>query len=218
MPYYEVTGRDCCVDGFERLRADYESILLAYPDRDSTADSILAELVADLDSVMRREGFAFDKARSALALWFADGGAAWIAAELASLEWPADDLDDESGLALAFRLYLAERPGWRVSYEIVTPESAAEGDAAERGFIEPGEWRTELGESLKSDSLFDMGLRAALDLCQPAEDCGNGRDLSEADSRLDYRTGSEERRTLHAPGNITDSSFRRVKRLLGLRP
>lgn len=100
---------------------------------------------------------------------------------------------------------------WRVTYEIVTPESAEYGDAEERGFILPGGWR----EPATSGESVDMGLREALQLCYPQEDCG--RWLAEADGREDYRTGAIETRALHPPGTITESSYRRLCALTGVR-
>lgn len=102
---YSVTGRDCCAEGFERLRSQAEFILLAYPGRDSTADSILAELEADLDSVMRPDGFDYEAAERALREWFAEGGAEWIRGSLAGLEWPSEE---EEPAGLFFGIYVTE--------------------------------------------------------------------------------------------------------------
>lgn len=93
-----------------------------------------------------------------------------------------------------------------VTYEIITPESAEHGDAAERGYVAPGEWR--------DDDPQPMSLREALQLCYPQEDSGSW--FSECDGREDYRTGAWERRSLHPPRNITASSYGRLVRLLGL--
>lgn len=95
---------------------------------------------------------------------------------------------------------------WRVTYEIVTPESAMGGDAAERGFVWPGGWH--------DPDCCEMDLRAALDLCSPQED--SGRWLSEADGWTDYRTGAIETRSLHPSGPITESSYRRLCALVGV--
>ena len=37
---------------------------------------------------------------------------------------------------------------FRVTYEIVTPESAEYGEAEETGFVMPGEWRTDIETAL----------------------------------------------------------------------
>ncbi|MCQ4158746.1 hypothetical protein NON00_02240 [Roseomonas sp. GC11] len=97
-----------------------------------------------------------------------------------------------------------------VTYEIVTPESAEEGDAAERGFVLPGEWR----QSANEIGDVRMSLRDAMRLAYPQEDCGNW--WAEADGRTDYETGAVETRCIHPPRNITAASYARVSRLLGL--
>lgn len=96
---------------------------------------------------------------------------------------------------------------FRVTYEVVTPESAEHGDAESRGYVQPGEWRT--------DDAGDAGmtLREAKRLAHPQEDCG--RWWCEVDGRTDYRTGAVETRSIHPPANITASSYARVARVLG---
>jgi hypothetical protein len=107
-------------------------------------------------------------------------------------------------------------PGFRVTYEVVTPESAERGDVEERGFVIPGEWKTPIEEALREkDISFDMELRDALRLCSPDEDCGAW--FAESDGREDYRTGDIETRSLHPPRNITGASYGRLRRLLGIR-
>lgn len=96
------------------------------------------------------------------------------------------------------------RPMFRVTYEIITPESAENGDADERGFVAPGEWR--------GAEPVDMTLREAMRLAYPQEDCGGW--FAEVDGRQNYRTGAEERRSIHPPRNITPSSYDRLCRLL----
>lgn len=102
---------------------------------------------------------------------------------------------------------------FRVTYEVVTPESAEHGDAAERGFIAPGGWRTSAG-----NPEIELGLREAIELVAAGvmEDCGQW--FTEADGRLNYETGASERRSLHAPDNITAASYARLARLLVWRP
>lgn len=100
---------------------------------------------------------------------------------------------------------------FRVTYDIVTPESAEHGDSAESGFVLPGGWKEPAG----SPEPVSMTLREAAELCYPQEDSGHW--LSEADGRVDYATGAEERRSLHPPDNITGASYGRLKRLLGVR-
>ena len=95
---------------------------------------------------------------------------------------------------------------FRVSYEVVTPESAEHGDAESRGYVTPGEWRTDdAGEA-------DMTLREAMRLAFPQEDAG--RWWQEVDGRQNYTTGAVESRAINPPANITKASYARVTRLL----
>ena len=101
---------------------------------------------------------------------------------------------------------------FRVTYEIVTPESAEIGDVAEHGFITPGDWQSPIEEALKEPlDTYNVTLREAMRLAYPQEDCG--RWWLECDGRLDYRTGAVETRAIHPPHNITPSSYARVSRI-----
>ena len=103
---------------------------------------------------------------------------------------------------------------FRVTYEIVTPESAEHGDAEERGFILPGEWRVSAEEAMAGESV-NMGLREAMQLCYPQEDSGSW--FTECDGRQDYRTGAYETRSIHPPEKITAASYDRLRRLFGVK-
>ncbi len=98
--------------------------------------------------------------------------------------------------------------GWRVTFDIVTPESAENGGVASAGFVEPGGWHYVVG--FESDD--GMTLREALSICCPHEDCGSW--FTETDARENYQTGARETRSLHPPRGITGASYARVARLL----
>jgi hypothetical protein len=100
------------------------------------------------------------------------------------------------------------RPRFRVTYDIVTPESAENGEAAENGFISDYGLRYETAPPC-------MTLREALRLVSPSYDCG--RWFDEPEHNTDYRTGAVESRALHPPKNITPASYRRLARLLRVR-
>ena len=85
------------------------------------------------------------------------------------------------------------KPQFRVTYEIVTHESAENGEAEDSGFITPGEWRY----AAMADGV-DLTLREALNIVCPQENCG--RWWNESDARIDYRSGAHETRALHPPG------------------
>ena len=91
-----------------------------------------------------------------------------------------------------------------VTYEIVTPESAEHGDAAERGYCAPGGWHF--------DEPTPLTLSEAASIIGCVEDSGSW--FTETDGRQDYRTGAEERRSLHCPRNITAASYARIRRAL----
>ena len=97
-----------------------------------------------------------------------------------------------------------------LTYEIVTPESAEYGDAAERGF------RDERGNRYAEP--VAVPLRAALNTLGSMEpndsECESARWWSEIDGAENYRTGAHEYRTLHLPDGITPASRARVNRLI----
>jgi len=106
---------------------------------------------------------------------------------------------------------------FRVTYEIVTPESAEHGEADETGFVTPGGWHTDTETALNySGEDYSMTLREALDLASPDYDCGRWFGES-SEERCDYATGAVETREIHPPQNITQASYRRIKRLIGAR-
>jgi hypothetical protein len=96
------------------------------------------------------------------------------------------------------------RPLFVVTFDVVTPESAEQGDVAAAGFI-----RCDGHVALLR---APMRLRDALRHVSPQ--CDSGRWWSEVDPRRDYGTGAEDLRALHPPRGITPSSYARISRLL----
>lgn len=97
-----------------------------------------------------------------------------------------------------------------VTFELVTPESAENGEASETGFLSEG-----------------CSLREAVDLLGGSAHEADSFPLTrsnpprwftytDSDPR-DFRTGEIESRSLHLPRNTTPSSALRVARLLGVR-
>lgn len=103
---------------------------------------------------------------------------------------------------------------FHVTYEIVTPESAEDGDAAERGFYHENGGRDPLELVPMGADDYAMDLRTALRLCDPSEDCGTW--FTSYPYCEDYRTGAELSTSLHPPRNVTRSSYGRLQRLLKL--
>jgi len=96
-------------------------------------------------------------------------------------------------------------PKFHVTYEIVTPESAEVGDAAERGFVAEG-----------------VSLREAVDLIGGVAHSADTWPCTLANpprwftnEAYNEETRGVENRSLHLPRNVTPSSAIRVARLLG---
>jgi len=100
---------------------------------------------------------------------------------------------------------------FNVTFEIVTPESAEHGDAAECGFIARG---LRLREALGAVTGTRTS-RAGGVICIEAD---NGK--PDASSRwltvyngMEFETGAFENRSLHIPDSVTGASRQRIARL-----
>jgi hypothetical protein len=102
--------------------------------------------------------------------------------------------------------------GFRVTFEIVTQESARNGDYAKAGFLLRDGYPARKNAASKT---LNMGLREAMRIASPQENCG--RWWQEIDGRCDHRTSAVEYRAIHPPKNITAASYARVSRLLGFK-
>jgi hypothetical protein len=101
-----------------------------------------------------------------------------------------------------------------VTYDIVTEESAANGDYDESGFIAEN-------VSLRDAVALAHGTRTN------AVDGGTYIECDESPVRtplcvtvyngMEYETGAQESRSLHMPGNLTAATRRRIARLMGAR-
>jgi len=99
-----------------------------------------------------------------------------------------------------------------ITYEIMTPESAEQGDAEERGFYLEG---LSFGEAMAE--IRSLGLRGAhceADSCPISIDCPP-RWFSFPEAHKDYSTGAMTSYALHIPDHITPASRIRLARLLG---
>lgn len=97
---------------------------------------------------------------------------------------------------------------FRVTYAIVTPESAEQGDYDETGFVSEGCSLSEAvdligGSTAEADS-------SPISLSTPP------RWFTQSEYDVNYSTGATESRSLHLPRNITPSSALRIARLLGV--
>jgi hypothetical protein len=103
---------------------------------------------------------------------------------------------------------------FHVTYEIVTPESAANGEAAEHGYVHANGGRDPLDRIDNADP-YAMDLRTALRHCSPQWDCGR---WFEQESQIeDYSTNETIAYALHPPRAVTPSSYARLARLLKVR-
>ena len=94
-----------------------------------------------------------------------------------------------------------------VTYDIVTPESAGDGDTAECGHISDC--------ATLRDALQDLGRYADSADTWPVS--GQVRWFTNTEYRTDYRTGAVESRSLHLPKFVTPASRRRIARYLGFK-
>lgn len=103
-----------------------------------------------------------------------------------------------------------------VTYEIISPESAEEGEVEDHGFLLSDEQYVPIDKALEDKgSDYTMSLREALDLCSPDQNCGSW--FSETSEERRYTDGAFQQRSLHPPEGITAASYKRVQRLLGIR-
>lgn len=103
------------------------------------------------------------------------------------------------------------RQMFHVTYDIVTNESAENGDTAENGFVHANDSRDSI-DIVENSADYAMDLRTTLRHCSPQWDCGRWFD-QEAQIE-DYSTDEHISYALHPPHTITASSYARLKRLL----
>ena len=99
---YQVTTLDYCTPGFERLRSHDEFILNAYPAQGETGDDIRDELIDDLDSCMRPDGFDYEAAADAVRAHFDTDTSASLTADIASVTAEMEEDDDGEGWPMIF--------------------------------------------------------------------------------------------------------------------
>jgi hypothetical protein len=98
---------------------------------------------------------------------------------------------------------------FRVTYDVVTPESAEQGDYAESGYYSRGGWKHEDESSWTLHEVVSQFGRNSLE--------DNGRWFSSTDSDTDYRTGEDTSYSVHPPRSITAASYARLRRILDYR-
>jgi hypothetical protein len=104
-----------------------------------------------------------------------------------------------------------ERRWFKVSYEIVTPESAEEGEAEERGFLE---------ENLTFDEAAELVKRTRTSLVDSSQACEydeHSRTVRVTNGE-EFETGAHEIRTLHFPRHLSASTVFAFLCTLGIKP
>ncbi len=95
---------------------------------------------------------------------------------------------------------------FHVTYDVVTEESAEQGDYAESGFYSRGGW--------KHDDPSEWTLREVVSEFGRNSLENNGSWFSTVDSDTDYRTGEDTSYSVHPPRTITAASYQRLIRIL----
>lgn len=96
-----------------------------------------------------------------------------------------------------------------VTYEIVTEESAENGESDEIGTVDTG---------LKLRDAIQEVNRTRTNMVDGVESVENSGRWWTVVNGPEFETGAQESRSLHPEGNITDSSRGRISRLIGARP
>jgi len=100
-----------------------------------------------------------------------------------------------------------------VTYAIVTPESAEEGDVDEQGFeLTDASLREAIAAVLSTRTNKVDGIE-----CIETSEGGSHFRWITVTNGLEYETGAQESRSLHIPDHVTDSNRCRIAHLLGVR-
>ncbi len=98
---------------------------------------------------------------------------------------------------------------FRVTYDIVIPESAEDGDTAENGWFHRGGWKFSADDEPSQWTLHELVSQFGRGTF---EDSGTW--FSSASADQDYRTGEDTSYAVHPPRNITAASYKRIRRIL----
>jgi hypothetical protein len=105
-------------------------------------------------------------------------------------------------------------PKFHVTYEIVTPESAEQGDVDERGFeIENATLREAIEVVHATRTNRVDGVNSIDASCSRIEDA----EWFTITNGMEFETGAYESRSIHMPSSVTGASRRRIAKLLGVR-
>ena len=118
---------------------------------------------------------------------------------------------------------------FRVTYDVVTEESARDGDVSDSGFVSGTGWRDSTSFLTRSSDMsdYDMSLRVAHSLMSGIAHEANESPISNSvrwltqyesndGTRAFYEQGETESLSVHIPDSITNASRIRICRLFGL--
>lgn len=110
----------------------------------------------------------------------------------------------------------------RITYEIITPESAEHGDAEERGFVSPRYGMKvpieEINDTDWPDSSLEWSVQQAASFLGTGSMEDSGRWFSSIDPDRNYQTGAETIYSLHPADNVTPASYERLARIFTWKP
>jgi hypothetical protein len=104
---------------------------------------------------------------------------------------------------------------FNVTYDIITQESAEQGDSAESGFICHGARLQNALLAVHDTRTSRVGGVECIIECDSSP-CTDPRWITVYNT-MEYETGAYESRSLHIPNNVTAASARRIARLVGAR-
>jgi hypothetical protein len=101
-----------------------------------------------------------------------------------------------------------------VTYEIVTDESAAYGEAEETGFVCRDVTLRDAVKEVRSTRTYEVdGVQAI----EPNDSCLSSARWVTVSNGREFRTGDQESRSIHFPPSLSGGSRVRIARLLGVR-
>jgi hypothetical protein len=101
---------------------------------------------------------------------------------------------------------------FNVTYSVVTPESAEDGEADECGFIDRG---MTLRDAIKATQDTRTNRVGGVECTEPSCYPISTPCWITVINSMEFETGASESRSLHIPGSVTTASARRIARLLG---
>jgi len=99
--------------------------------------------------------------------------------------------------------------GFSITYEIITHESAENGECAEEGFI--------LQDVSLKEAMSELRWIGAMEASNTSDSDDWGMWFLQIDPNVDMQTGAEERWSFHVPRGLTPSTRRRIARLVAAR-